>query len=144
MQKRGSRQAWVGTENCCERMKTNLRDGLKGPESKTEPKRRTIVVKPFSRAESHLRGEGGVLAQADQQPGLLLVFLSWHRNFCAEFQGSSTPKMLLWNRRDHKASTVRAGLWDSTEEQAVPRLSLQSRQAASSASALCLLAPFLH
>lgn len=60
MQKGGSRQAWFGTENYCERMQANLRDGLKGPKTKTEPARRVIVVKPFSRAESHPRGEGGV------------------------------------------------------------------------------------
>lgn len=94
MQKGGSRQAWVGTESYCERIRANCRAGLKGPESKTEPTRKTIVVKPFSRAESQLRGEGGMFAQAEHQPGLLRVFLSWRRNFCAEFQGSSTPKMI--------------------------------------------------
>lgn len=50
-------------------------------------------MKPFSRAENHLRREEEMLAQAEHQPGLLLVFLSWLRNFCAEFQGSSTPKL---------------------------------------------------
>lgn len=93
MQEGGSRQAWFGTEIYCERIQANFRDGLKGPENKTEPTRRMIVVKPFSKAENHLRGEGGLCAPAEHQPGLLLVFLSWHRNFCAEFQGSSTPKM---------------------------------------------------
>lgn len=49
---------------------------------------------PFSRAENQLMAEGRVFAQTEHQPGLLLVFLSWCRNFCAEFQGSSTPKMI--------------------------------------------------
>lgn len=87
-------------------------DGLKGPESKTEPTKRTIVVKSCSRAESHLRGEGGC-AQAEHQPGLL----SWHRNFCTEFQGSSTAKgtTVEQERSQSQHSPGRSVRWQRSE-----------------------------
>lgn len=112
----GSRQARGGTESYSKGIQASFRDGPKGPESKTEPK--TIAVKPFSRAASHLKGEGGVCAQAEHQPGLL----SWHRNFCAEFQAVQHPE---W-------STVEQERWQS---QYSPGRSVRWRRGASCAQA---------
>lgn len=87
------------------RIQASFRDGLKDPETKTEPTRRTKVVKPFSRAESHLRGREGVC------PGRAPRFAELAQEFLCRISGQfSTQKDALWNRRDPRARTVRAGL----------------------------------